>query len=125
VLGPAAFFTRPSPTSALAHLAGTVASSSSLKAHFGNILGFVTSPSEPIEYFSMTVPRLLASLSSTLKPNERPVGIGFALVPLPLTVVLAICTSYTFIAAATPVTANTAAIARAAIQSFRMPPPRG
>src|SRR5262245_45472064 len=88
LLGPAAFFTRPVPTSAGLHFAGAVGSlSRSLNAHLGKFLGFVTRPSDPIAYCSTTVARLVASVSSTWKPNLRPVGMGFVLEPLPGTVV--------------------------------------
>ncbi len=63
-----------------------------MKAHFGNRFGLVTRPSAPIAYFSITVPRMLGSVSVTLKPNLKPVGIGFVGVPLPRTVVEALVT---------------------------------
>jgi hypothetical protein len=124
VLAPAAFRTIPLPTCALLHLDGTVGSlSRSVKAHFGMTFGFVTRPSAPSEYFSMTVARFDVSLSPTLKPRVSPVGIGFALLPLPLAVVEALCTVYVFAASATLTTAPRAASASTATKSFRIPPP--
>ena len=93
MVAPAAFFTRPSPTSALLHFEGTPAPSSrSVNGHFAAALPLVTRPSAPIAYFSMTVARFVASDSPTWKPITRPVGMGFALLPLPFALVEALWT---------------------------------
>src|SRR5215218_2173249 len=93
LLAPAAFLTRPDPTSAFSHLEGTGPGSfRESKGHAGAPFGFATMPSAPIAYFSMTVPRFVGSDSLTWNPRVIPVGIGLAREPLPLAVVPALCT---------------------------------
>ena len=89
VLGPTTFCTRPLPTFAFLHAGEMLPSRFACEyVQVLNNSGYVMSPSEPIAYCSIGVPRTVGSSLSTWKSNLSWIGVGLLFEPLPPGLVL-------------------------------------